>query len=123
MLTPEMLSAMTDQQRGELYDKMAKTYYARDAYQIKLADDFGISRATAYRYAQDGAPFAVLFTLDACLDTGNAAMRELQELPTQLAAAAHAMSLAAGTMTRAARRLVKIDPSPQESSKPAAEEL
>ncbi len=129
MLTPEMIRAMTTEERAQLFDQLAKRYYAVDTYAAKLAADFGIGKATAYRYAENDPPFAILLTLDAWLDQGRDEIRDLKDLPAQLAEVvaalantAAATSRAAGTMSRAVGRLVKVEILPPESAAPEAAE-
>lgn len=65
MLNREDLDAMTPEERGRLFDELAKRHYGPTGTLVQLAADFGVSVAAVYRWKAGGVPYAALYTLDA----------------------------------------------------------
>lgn len=64
MLTRETLDAMTPQERAETMKRLAMAHYGT-GWLAQLRADMDIGKTTAYRWLNEGPPFAVLYALDA----------------------------------------------------------
>jgi hypothetical protein len=107
MITPEQLRAMTTPQRAALFVQLATSFYATERFYTRVVADFDVTKNTVYRWAREGAPFAVIFTLDAW-SRGPQAEEKLfadwLEVPQNLNDVTKAMAKLVETTARIARR-------------------
>ena len=112
MLTPEQLRAMTPEAQTQLFTGLATAYYGAPDFPQQLADDFGVNKATVYRWKKDNnTPWAVIFTLDLWVNSGvqdRNVLQDWQDVPAQLTEAAAAMAKVGVSLARIARRLPAV---------------
>lgn len=109
MLTPDDLRSMTPEDRTQLFMDMAARFYGTKSNAVKLSEDFDISKPTVFAWRRKHTtPWAVIFTLDAWLNSDAASERLLDDwhsLPADLGDATRALGRVAATLTTIARRL------------------
>jgi hypothetical protein len=109
MLTPDDLRAMSAEDQTQLFERLATQFYGTTQNAAKLATDFGVSNPTIFRWRREqNTPWAVIFTLDAWVNSDAAATRILDDwhtLPEDLADVARTMSRVTATLSTIARRM------------------
>lgn len=109
MLKPDDLRSIPPEARTQLFESLATTFYGSTSFAVQIARDFDVARPTVFRWRREhNVPFAVLFALDAWVNSDAYAARVLEDwqtVPAQLSDAARAMASAASTMARIAKRM------------------
>jgi len=125
MLTPDDLRAMSADDRTQLFERLATQFYGTTQNAGKLATDFGVSNPTIFRWRRENnTPWAVIFALDAWVNSDAAATRILDDwhsLPEDLADVAKIMTRVTATLSTIARRMPVASHDVAQSSDPVTE--
>jgi hypothetical protein len=125
MLTPDELRAMKPETQTQLFEDLATRFYGTAQFNTKIAEDFGVSRPTIFRWKRENAtPYAVIYALDAWLKNDAHYTRILQDwqsLPDALAEVTRGLTRATGILTTIARRMPAVAPGAAQSFDPAQE--
>lgn len=125
MLTPAELKAMTPEDRTQLFDTLATTYYGTDRYAAQLAEDMEISRPTVFRWKRTNeAPAPVIWTLYFWVNSDLRAGKVMQDwhaIAPAMDEAVKALSRVAATLASVSRRMPAA-PDDAPASEPAVSE-
>lgn len=127
MLTRSDIEAMTPEQQTQLFESLAETFYGTARNGPMIERDFGISRPTVFAWRRKhNTPWAVLYTLDAWVNSEVMTARQIVEdavsLPAQLADITAGLGRVTATLSSLARRMpAMMRPDPEPSSLPPSE--
>lgn len=109
MLTPDDLRNLSPEDQTQLFHRLATQFYGTTENAIKLSNDFGVSRPTIFRWRRENnTPWAVIFTLDAWVNSDAAATRIMEDwykLPDDLAEVTKGLARVTSTLSAIARRM------------------
>lgn len=125
MLTPDDLRNLSPEDQTQLFHRLATQFYGTTENAPKLSNDFGVSRPTIFRWRRENnTPWAVIFTLDAWVNSDAGITRNLDDwhsLPDDLAEVAKIMGRVTSTLSGIVRRMPPAAHDAGRSSDPAKE--